>query len=146
MDREYVTMISWQLSITATLGLVFAFPSHSQSQDQTSHLPTPGFHHLHLNSPDPDAAIDFYTKQFPSTSKSIWGGFPALKTGKVFVLFAKVNSPAPTEPRRRSGTSASASLTCAGPRHVSTEQGLLRHGGDPWSNFALKLRPAHMYD
>ena len=24
-------------------------------------LPTPGFHHLHLKSIDPDAAIDFYT-------------------------------------------------------------------------------------
>ena len=30
-------------------------------------LPTPKFHHLHLNSTDPDAAIDFYTRQFPST-------------------------------------------------------------------------------
>ena len=30
-------------------------------------LATPGFHHLHLNSVDPEAAIDFYTRQFPST-------------------------------------------------------------------------------
>src|SRR5579863_6030666 len=87
------------LLITATLGLGFAVPSHPQPQDQTSQLPTPGFHHLHLNSPDPDRAIDFYTKQFPSTSKATWGGFPALKTGKVFVLFTKVNSAAPTEPQ-----------------------------------------------
>jgi len=34
-----------------------------------------------------------------STSKSTWGGFPALKTGKVFVLFTKINSTAPTEPQ-----------------------------------------------
>jgi catechol 2,3-dioxygenase-like lactoylglutathione lyase family enzyme len=87
------------LLITATLGLVFAVRSQTQPQDSNSPLPTPGFHHLHLNSPDPDAAIDFYTKQFPSTSKSTWGGFPALKTGKVFVLMTKVNSPAPTEPQ-----------------------------------------------
>ena len=32
-------------------------------------LPTPAFHHLHLNSVDSDAAIDFYVRQFPSTSK-----------------------------------------------------------------------------
>src|ERR1700730_10778452 len=90
-------MKTWGLFITATLALVFSV--RSQSQDPNSQLPTPGFHHLHLNSPDPDAAIDFYTKQFPSTSKSAWGGFPALKTGKVFVLFTKVNTPAPTEPQ-----------------------------------------------
>jgi catechol 2,3-dioxygenase-like lactoylglutathione lyase family enzyme len=87
------------LLITATLGLIFAVRSQTQSLDQSGQLPTPGFHHLHLNSPDPDAAIDFYTKQFPSTSKSTWGGFPALKARKVFVLFTKVNSPAPTEPQ-----------------------------------------------
>lgn len=36
---------------------------------QPATLPTPGFHHLHLNSINPEAAIDFYTKQFPITSK-----------------------------------------------------------------------------
>ena len=41
-------------------------------------LPPPGFHHLHLNSVDPDAAIAYYAKEFPSTSKTNWGGFPAL--------------------------------------------------------------------
>ena len=41
-------------------------------------LPTPGFHHLHLNSVDPDAAIDWYVRQFPSCTKGEWGGFPAL--------------------------------------------------------------------
>ena len=28
-------------------------------------LPTPGFHHLHLNSVDPDAAIDWYVAAVP---------------------------------------------------------------------------------
>jgi catechol 2,3-dioxygenase-like lactoylglutathione lyase family enzyme len=51
-------------------------------------LPTPKFHHLHLNSTDPDTAIAFYTRQFPSTSKGSWGGFPALKSpNDVMVLF-----------------------------------------------------------
>src|SRR5712692_5751628 len=35
-------------------------------------LPSPGFHHLHLNSRDPEAAIDFYTRQLASTSKASW--------------------------------------------------------------------------
>ena len=33
-------------------------------------LPTPGFHHLHLNSVDPESAIGFYTRQFPTTAKT----------------------------------------------------------------------------
>ena len=43
-------------------------------------LPTPGFHHLHLNSMNPDTAIAFYAKEFPSTSKTTWAGLTALKS------------------------------------------------------------------
>jgi hypothetical protein len=71
-------------------GLAFAPSGRSQDAEK---LPAPGFHHLHLNSTNPDAAIDFYVKKFQSTSRSTWGGMPALKTGKVYVLFSKVNAP-----------------------------------------------------
>jgi hypothetical protein len=57
-------------------------------------LPAPGFHHLHLNSVDPDAAIDFYLRQFPGTTKGRWAGEPALKSpNDVMVLFTKVETP-----------------------------------------------------
>src|SRR4051812_1899045 len=36
--------------------------------------PPPHFHHLALNSTDPDAAIAFYVKQFPTTSRTSWEG------------------------------------------------------------------------
>ena len=63
-------------------------------------LPTPKFHHLHLNSTDPDRAIAFYTQQFPSTGKASWGGFPALKSpNDVLVLFTKLDTPPPTQPQ-----------------------------------------------
>ena len=63
-------------------------------------LPTPGFHHIHLNSPDPDAAIDWYVRQFPSTSKGEWGGHPALKSpNNVLVLFSRTDRPAPSQPQ-----------------------------------------------
>ncbi len=55
-------------------------------------LPTPTFHHLHLNSVDPEAAIDFYTEQFPSTTKTVWDGAPALSAPNgVLVLFTQVD-------------------------------------------------------
>lgn len=69
------------------------------AQTQESKLPPPGFHHLHLNSANPDAAIDFYTKRFPSTVKSSFAGLPALKAGKVYVLFTKVSAPPPIVPQ-----------------------------------------------
>jgi catechol 2,3-dioxygenase-like lactoylglutathione lyase family enzyme len=63
-------------------------------------LPAPGFHHLHLNSLDPTAAIDFYVKQFASTSKTSWGGFPALASpNDVLILFSKVDAPPPITPQ-----------------------------------------------
>jgi catechol 2,3-dioxygenase-like lactoylglutathione lyase family enzyme len=63
-------------------------------------LPAPGFHHLHLNSIDPAAAIDFYVKQFASTSKTSWGGFPALASpNDVLILFSKVDAPPPITPQ-----------------------------------------------
>lgn len=62
-------------------------------------LQTPTFHHLHLNSVDPDAAIDFYTQQFPSSSKTTWAGEAALKTpNNVLVLFTKVARAPATQP------------------------------------------------
>ena len=67
---------------------------------QGESLPAPGFHHLHLNSTNPDVAIAFYTKAFPSTSKSTWGGFPALTSPtNVLVLFSKVDQPPATQPQ-----------------------------------------------
>jgi len=63
-------------------------------------LPTPGFHHLHLNSVDPDAAINWYVRQFPSCTKGEWSGYPALLSpNNVMVLFTKVDTPPRSEPQ-----------------------------------------------
>jgi len=63
-------------------------------------LPAPGFHHLHLNSVDPEAAVDFYTRRFPTTAKTSWGGLPALASpNDVLVLFTKVAAAPATSPQ-----------------------------------------------
>jgi len=62
-------------------------------------LSTPGFHHLHLNSVNPEAAIEFYVRQFTSASATNWGGLPALKSpNNVLVLFTKVDVAPAIEP------------------------------------------------
>lgn len=61
-------------------------------------LPTPKFHHLRLNSIDPEAAIDWYVRQFPSCAKGEWAGLPALLSpNHVMVLFNKVAAPPNSE-------------------------------------------------
>ena len=63
-------------------------------------LPAPGFHHLHLNSVDPDAAIEFYARQFPKSAKASWGGLSALAApNDVLVLFNKVATAPATSPQ-----------------------------------------------
>jgi len=63
-------------------------------------LPAPGFHHLHLNSVDPDSAIDFYVRQFPASAKARWGGLPALTApNSVLVLFTCVATAPVTSPQ-----------------------------------------------
>src|ERR1700724_3508654 len=63
-------------------------------------LPAPRFHHLHLNSVDPDAAIAFYLRQFASTTRTAWAGIPALASpNDVLILFDKVDRPPATAPQ-----------------------------------------------
>jgi catechol 2,3-dioxygenase-like lactoylglutathione lyase family enzyme len=63
-------------------------------------LAAPGFHHLHLNSVDPDAAIDFYVRQFPTSAKVSWGGLAGLTApNDVRILFTRVNRPPATSPQ-----------------------------------------------
>lgn len=63
-------------------------------------LPPPVFHHLHLNSVNPEAAIEFYIRAFPSTSKGTFAGQPALRSpNDVWVLFNKVAAPPATQPQ-----------------------------------------------
>lgn len=63
-------------------------------------VPPPRFHHLHLNSVDPEAAIDFYVEQFTTSSRTTWGGLPALAApDHVLILFTKVPMPPAVAPQ-----------------------------------------------
>lgn len=88
------------LTLALLIALAFAWFRETPTAGQSDALPAPLFHHLHLNSTNPDKAIDFYTRQFPSTSKTSWAGLPALKSpNNVLVVFTTVRTPPPTEPQ-----------------------------------------------
>ena len=56
------------------------------------------FHHVHLNSVDPEAAAAYYPKPFAKTAtKTTFNGGPAVKTGNIYILFNKVSRPPTNE-------------------------------------------------
>src|SRR5262245_62106032 len=58
---------------------------------------TPRFHHLHLNSVDPGAAVGWYTRRFKSTRRTTWAGQPALwSPDDVLLVFARVENRPPS--------------------------------------------------
>jgi catechol 2,3-dioxygenase-like lactoylglutathione lyase family enzyme len=84
---------------TLTIILAAALTSALGEGAAAQTLPPPGFHHLHLNSTDPEAAIAFYIRQFPDSTRTVWGGMPALKAKtNVLILFDKVVTPPPADP------------------------------------------------
>jgi len=59
-------------------------------------LPQPQFHHIHLNSVDPDKSIAWYSAYWPKGRKTTYGGLPALVDEKGFyLLYTKVARQAP---------------------------------------------------
>ena len=62
------------MSFSVVFAAIVAVLGSASPQSQRAALATPGFHHLHLGSTNPEAAIAFYTKTFPTTSKATWGG------------------------------------------------------------------------
>ena len=95
--RACISFNFWGASVTTAAVMVLATQCPAAAQ---ATLPAPAFHHLHLNTVDPDAAIAFYTRQFPSTAKAAWGGIATLKSpNNVMVLFNKVATAAPILPQ-----------------------------------------------
>jgi catechol 2,3-dioxygenase-like lactoylglutathione lyase family enzyme len=55
--------------------------------------PTTGFHHLHLNSVNPDKAIAWYLETFPVTSRARVSGLDGIRSEKIHVLFTPTSTP-----------------------------------------------------
>lgn len=77
--------------------LILSVPQSTGGSPQETSPPT-SFHHVHLNSTDPSKAIDFYTRTFDVTKKTQLTGFDGIQSEKIYLLFNKVKSPAPTSP------------------------------------------------
>ena len=84
----------------ATAVCAFAVPLfiatiNALPQDSTPE-PLAHFHHIHLNSTNPEAAIDFYTSHFDCEKAKFGGSIDAVWAQKSWLLFNKVNQPPPS--------------------------------------------------
>src|ERR1044071_4475705 len=52
----------------------------------------PELHHVGLNSVDPDKAIEWYLRVWPSAKRTTFAGYPAVQA-EMLVLFNKVDRP-----------------------------------------------------
>lgn len=78
--------------------LALAIAAHQPSAVQgrgsgTQPAAAPLFHHVHLNSVNPAAAIDFYTKTFEVTKKASLAGWDGVQSEQMYLLFDKVSQP-----------------------------------------------------
>src|SRR5438045_3327627 len=80
------------------LAALVMFNRPVETQQAPASIAPPHFHHIHLNSVNPAAAIDYYLKAIPGTTKETLAGFDALKTNNIYILFSKVNTPPATSP------------------------------------------------
>src|SRR5262245_14379251 len=74
------------------LSLISLVPQPTGGSPQEASNAT-SFHHVHLNSPDPSKAIDFYTRTFDVTKKTALAGFDGVQSEKIYLLFNKVAKP-----------------------------------------------------
>jgi len=85
------------LIIFALSALGLAAPGIDQDKPPTLPMPVAHFHHLHLNSTNPAAAIEFYTSKFDCEKGRFAGLMDAVWAQKSWLLFTKVNNPPPWE-------------------------------------------------
>ena len=76
-------------------------------------LPLPSFHHIHVNSVDPQRALDWWSTLWPAGERTTVAGMPAFAADGVYLLYTQVDAPAPGafDPARRQSIPQSAFWT-----------------------------------
>jgi len=78
--------------LLASLVLFLAWPTTAGGRQEAS--VKIAFHHVHLNSTDPAAAVTFYTTTFDVTRKAAVAGMQGVQSENMYLLFNRVSKPA----------------------------------------------------
>jgi catechol 2,3-dioxygenase-like lactoylglutathione lyase family enzyme len=98
MRRSLFLSVPWLVLFAATsMAQVTTKPGPTTTQQASASQQTAHFHHVHLNTTDPAAAIDFYTAKFKARKEKFAGLADAVWTGDSWLLFTKVNAAPPTD-------------------------------------------------
>jgi catechol 2,3-dioxygenase-like lactoylglutathione lyase family enzyme len=82
-------------TLAVAVGLSGLVPSPIvRAQQSASPLPMPRFHHIRLNSVDPERSLAWYAKYWPRGKKMTWGGVPAFYDD-IYLLYNRVDKQAP---------------------------------------------------
>jgi catechol 2,3-dioxygenase-like lactoylglutathione lyase family enzyme len=90
----FICSLIFSLTFTASgYNAQEAKPPAQESRPAALEMPEAHFHHLHLNTLDPKAAIDFYTSKFDCEKAKFAGLMDGVWAQKSWLLFSKVNKP-----------------------------------------------------
>ena len=100
----------WVLALAAALACAGppagSEPSAEDSNDSGGaavELPAPSFHHIHVNSVDPERALDWWSTFWPAGERTTVAGMPAFAADGIYLLYTQVETRAPgaLDPERR---------------------------------------------
>ncbi|HEY7169566.1 MAG TPA: hypothetical protein VH417_01895 [Vicinamibacterales bacterium] len=91
MHKRISALLATAAAVVVSYALV-----HSQAAKPADKLPMPKYHHIHLNSVDPQRSLDWYSKYWPAGKVTTVAGFPAFEGGNgLSLLYTKVSRQAP---------------------------------------------------
>ena len=120
MPSRYVPAAAWLLPavLLAACGGGAPVPDIAPAADAGGEpapatLPLPSFHHIHVNSVDPQRALDWWSTFWPAGERTTVAGMPAFAADGVYLLYTQVDAPAPGafDPARRQSLPQSAFWT-----------------------------------
>jgi hypothetical protein len=87
---------AWRTSLVILLSVAAPFSVGTKTPPPSASLPSPAFHHIHMNSVNPTAAVAEFLAIYPGSEKVTVAGFEGLRTANdVYMLFTKVDTPPP---------------------------------------------------
>jgi catechol 2,3-dioxygenase-like lactoylglutathione lyase family enzyme len=95
-ENNYLRNRGAMLHLLSSMVFLMAWPAPGANPQEVPIKAT--FHHVHLNSVDPPAAIGFYTRTFDVTRKDSIAGMDGVQSENMHLLFNRVSKPAATTP------------------------------------------------
>ena len=112
-SRSRLSRVTWTLALAAA-GACSGGPTGSEPPSEVGDggpsaavaLSAPGFHHIHVNSVDPERALDWWSTFWPAGERTTFAGMPAFAADGVYLLYNQVGTQAPGafDPERRQST------------------------------------------